>query len=282
MTTTFLHQKPVVEHLGLYLTIQDWQSLLRTSRPMFHAVRREKPLRVAMAASRLLLSSLSAIRLGLLDVVIYLHENGRGDPPYNQLDAVYAAANMGHLHILKWLLSRDLNLQIPVYALDIAAQRCHFSIVEWVVGNRKQRFARRAAYFAARGGHLALVQWLFSRAAREIAIEASDGFFPIDSAAENGHLEIVQWLHNHTAEVCTVGAVNSAASLGYFDVVRWFFENRPEENALNAFWKAAGSGHLEIVHWLYANRAECRTAHAINHMSMANPKVARWLANLLF
>jgi ankyrin repeat protein len=35
-------------------------------------------------------------------------------------------------------------------------------------------------------------------------------------AARNGHLEVVQWLHENRKEGCTINAMNWAAECGHF------------------------------------------------------------------
>ena len=44
-------------------------------------------------------------------------------------------------------------------------------------------------------------------------------------AAKNGHLEVVEWLHLNRKEGCTVYAMDQAAENGHLEVVRWLQNN---------------------------------------------------------
>ena len=47
----------------------------------------------------------------------------------------------------------------------------------------------------------------------------------MDFAAKNGHLYIVQWLHENRSEGCTEYAINFAANNGHLHMVQWLREN---------------------------------------------------------
>lgn len=132
--STFLHQKPAIEQLCLYLTTVEWESLWRTSRLIFHAARREKPLRVAVVASRLYYSMVSAIRLGLLDVVIFLNEHDYGFP---NTELFNYAAELGHVHVVKWMFQNQRSSCLPMPAFEYAAKGGYLAVVQWMFHRRQ-------------------------------------------------------------------------------------------------------------------------------------------------
>lgn len=109
---------------------------------------------------------------------------------------------------------------------------------------------------AAEKGHLEVVQWLHSNRMEGGTTLA------MDMAASSGHLEIVQWLHEHRSEECTTRAMDFAASHGHLHIVQWLHENRREGCTTRAMDHA---GSLEVVQWLYVNRVESWTVKAMDY-----------------
>lgn len=84
-----------------------------------------------------------------------------------------------------------------------------------------------------------------------MATREQDGGFTADAtffAARNGHLQVVQWLHSNRQEGCTTRAVDDAAKNGFLDVVKWLLENRSEGYSTDL---VAASGRLHVVKWLH-------------------------------
>lgn len=75
----------------------------------------------------------------------------------------------------------------------------------------------------------------------------------MDFAARGGHLEVVQFLQQHRIEGASQRAMDMAAQEGHEHVVRWLFANRSDGCTRLAFDCAAGNGHLTIAQFLAAN-----------------------------
>eukprot|EP00798_Chlamydomonas_sp_ICE-L_P025841 gene25841-11516_t len=73
-----------------------------------------------------------------------------------------------------------------------------------------------------------------------------------DWAARKGHLPLLQWLLVNTEEVCTTYAFDLAARNGHMNVLLWLHDNGLGGTRTSADW-AAYTGHLHIVKWLYDN-----------------------------
>ncbi|ETV91367.1 hypothetical protein H310_14046 [Aphanomyces invadans] len=155
--------------------------------------------------------------------------------------------------------------------------------------------------FAARNGHLQVIQYLHMR---QVA-----GCTPhvMDTAAANGHLDIVAFLHLYRTEGCTKEAMDAAACKGFLDVVqflhynrnegctklamtwaarlnqvhvvRFLSENRTEGCSRKALDWAAKYGHLDVVKYLYVHRPEGSPARALVEAAKARQMdVVRYLA----
>ncbi len=98
--------------------------------------------------------------------------------------------------------------------------------------------------FAARGGHLPLVEWLVSNGTDVNEPSANDSVPSpegvIDGAASEGHLEVVRWLLDHGAKVnfevegqTRCFALTGAVFSGHLEVVKLLVERGAD---VNAFW----------------------------------------------
>ena len=110
--------------------------------------------------------------------------------------------------------------------------------------------------YASCFGNLEIVKYL-------TAIGASCSTYAMDWAARNGHLDIVQWLHLNRSEGCTTEAMDWAANNGRLDVLKWLHFNRSEGCTTRAMDWAAEFGHLDIVQWLHLNRYEGCSEYAM-------------------
>ena len=101
--------------------------------------------------------------------------------------------------------------------------------------------------YAAKGGHLELLQW--ARANGCPWNEETCG-----AAAENGHLEVLQWVRANGCpwdwRTCA-----GAAEGGHLEVLQWM-----HVSGYSLYWRrvqtcswAARAGHLEVLQWLCAN-----------------------------
>jgi ankyrin repeat protein len=133
--------------------------------------------------------------------------------------------------------------------------------------------------YAARKGHLDIVQWLHANRSEGCTFRA------MDNAASNGHFEIVKWLHANRREGCNTKAMDCAASKGHLDIVQWLHANRSEGCTFRAMDNAASNGHFEIVKWLHANRSEgctfCKNVSSIQLIDAISNRFLQVSINVL-
>ena len=60
--------------------------------------------------------------------------------------------------------------------------------------NAQMQSGGTAAYMAAQGGHLEVLQYLVLEAGASIKIMAHDGMTCMHAAAHAGHLKVIKWL----------------------------------------------------------------------------------------
>eukprot|EP00798_Chlamydomonas_sp_ICE-L_P025085 gene25085-10731_t len=84
-----------------------------------------------------------------------------------------------------------------------------------------------------------------------------------DWAARKGHLPLLQWLLLNTEEVCTTYAFDLAARNGHMNVLLWLHDNGLGGTRTSADWAAyTGNGDLEMLLWLHAQGVTCNTSCA--------------------
>jgi Ankyrin repeats (3 copies) len=232
-----------------------------------------------------LLTVCTAARAGQLCVLEWMHQarinitNPLGGEDMPPVSAVDAAAEGGHLHVLKWLQAHAS--QDNAYfgggrasqdAMDSAASRGFLEVVKWLHVHRTEGCSVKAMDGAARAGHLRVVQWLHANRREGCTKKA------MDMAARYGHLDVVRWLHANRGEGCSSDAMDCAAAMGHLDVVEWLHANRSEGCTNKAMDMAAANGHTDVVKWLHANRGEGCTERAIDGATeRGDLKLAMWL-----
>lgn len=127
--------------------------------------------------------------------------------------------------------------------LDAAASVGHLHIVRWLIHIRHVNSTARALDQAATNGHVGVVLWLHENGSYT-TIDV------MDSAAENYHFELVKQLHESREEGFTEAAMDSAARNGHFLVMQYLHQFRNEGCSINASICAAASGNREIIKWL--------------------------------
>ncbi|POM70923.1 Hypothetical protein PHPALM_12579 [Phytophthora palmivora] len=177
-------------------------------------------------------------------------------------DAALVAVKKNFLHVLQWLnecypdRTSWGNRQARCF-MNIAAEKGHFEILQWLHTNRNEGCTTFALNIAASKGNLPMVQWLHQNRNEKCTKQA------MDDAAENGHLAVVEWLHRNRSEGCSEIAMDVSAANGHLDVLRFLHENRREGCTSAALTMAATRGHLEVVKWLCTNRTEGQPATAL-------------------
>lgn len=217
-------------------------------------------------------------------------------------EAVSAAAESGHLDVLKWLYSRRAPVCWRPDIAQIAARSGVLSVVSFLL----ERFPPSSegiyeillvsisrgyeaitqevwSRFVETGPRLAVTAEIISRApvrtARRMltAPHARLVPFSIDNASLRGDMPFVIWAQRHHS-VATTRAMDSAATHGHLRLVQWLHRNRHEGCTTEAMDGAAAHGHFEIVLWLHENRTEGCTDQACFMAAIrGHLDVAQWL-----
>ncbi|GLE11842.1 hypothetical protein PINS_up024571 [Pythium insidiosum] len=149
--------------------------------------------------------------------------------------------------------------------MDFAARNGHLEILQWLHGTPAlSRCSTRVQWTTPpKNGHLDIVQWLHANRTEGCTLKAMDG------AAMNGHLGIVQWLHAHRSEGCTTKAMDLAAQNGHVAVLAWLDAHRAEGCTTLSLEYAAGEGHIATVKWL------CEKQRKVDVSSAAAPAMVK-------
>ncbi|GLE02881.1 hypothetical protein PINS_up011745 [Pythium insidiosum] len=182
---------------------------------------------------------------------------------YSSAWTIERAAAEGHKFLVKHLaISTERKDESLV--MDFAARNGHLEILQWLHGTPAlSRCSTRAMDDAAKNGHLDIVQWLHANRTEGCTLKAMDG------AAMNGHLGIVQWLHAHRSEGCTTKAMDLAAQNGHVAVLAWLDAHRAEGCTTLSLEYAAGEGHIATVKWL------CEKQRKVDVSSAAAPAMVK-------
>ncbi|KAH8826166.1 ankyrin repeat-containing domain protein [Flagelloscypha sp. PMI_526] len=154
---------------------------------------------------------------------------------------LYAAAESGHLHIVRVLVKHGADVNM--------------------VGGKY----RSALHAAAHVGALDVVEILVENGA-DINMVGGEYGSALQAAAGEGDLDIVKLLVENEADVNMVGgaygsALHAAAYMGALDVVEFLCENGADVNMVggiygSALQAAAGEGDLDVVQLLVENEAD--------------------------
>jgi len=118
-----------------------------------------------------------------------------------------------------------------------------------------KRVLTTGADWAARKGHLPLLQWLL------LNTEEVCTTYAFDLAARNGHMNVLLWLHDNGLGGTRTSA-DWAAYTGHLHIVKWLYDNTNFKCSENATMIAAGNGDLEMLLWLHAQGVTCNTSCA--------------------
>ena len=130
------------------------------------------------------------------------------------------------------------------------------------------------ADWAARKGHLLMLQWLLKNTGEGCTTYA------MDFAARNGHIDIMMWLHHNRSEGCTNAAANWAAFKGRLNIVKWLYKNTQSRCGELATVTAAGNGDLDMLCWLHAEGAITNTTCADMAFACGHEECLRFLESV--
>ncbi|OWY94142.1 hypothetical protein PHMEG_00036214 [Phytophthora megakarya] len=171
-----------------------------------------------------------------------------------------ASAEYGHLETVKFFYDLDdgkvetdswwCDAADPIY---YAAEGGHLAVIEWILTNRSPKCTVGILEKAAANNHLDVVKWLHSNRSEGCALWAIAG------AARNGHVDMMQWLHvnypNKFNSWCT-GATYGAAEHGHLKAIKWLYEKLREDHACEAIDKAIRTDHIHVADWLQSRFPE--------------------------
>ncbi|KAF0738658.1 hypothetical protein Ae201684P_019666 [Aphanomyces euteiches] len=204
-----------------------------------------------LACSRKL-HNLAAI-FGSLETLQYLEDLGH--PGLDEYILALAAKN-GHLKIEQHIHAKEM----VAGSLDPWSGATKYEGPdnrEWLLENYKDTYSGFAMDYAARGGHLKIVQWLHKN-----GYGCSD--YVMDFAIENCHLDVVEWLHLHRREGCRKAVIKSSLrgqKHKSMRMVEWLCVNRCDVNLhIDRFgvpWTrshtrlAVSLGRLTVLRWMH-------------------------------
>ena len=168
-----------------------------------------------------------------LFILAYRPLEGLLDIEWNQKNesgntALHVAAEYGHVHLVRFLLEKGINVESEGYygttALHRAVTAGHYFVVSLLLKEGANVQARSgdgktALHRAADAGHESLVRLLLQHGA-SIEAKSLNGKSAFFRAAENGHLDIVRLLLNKGADINTTSndrssALHKAAEYGH-------------------------------------------------------------------
>ncbi|KAA8646822.1 Ankyrin-2 [Aspergillus tanneri] len=191
---------------------------------------------------------------------------------------LYSAAMNGHVEVLRLLLDKPADLNIPnnsgMTLLNSAAESGHLEVVRLLLDRGADITVTNSSGWtplnsAADSGHLEVVRLLLDRGA-DLTVTNSSGWTPLFAAAFSGHLEVVRHLLDKEADL-TVPTndgwtpLRVAVDNGHLEVVRLLLDRGADltvagPDGWTPFSAAAESGHLEVVRLLLDRGADLTVA----------------------
>ncbi len=155
-----------------------------------------------------------AVRGGHADLVRWLIEEERA--PCD--DFLCAAANIGHVELLKFFILKPGNL-LTSTVLENAARSGSIEAIEWVRAQKTFPWVTRITTAAANAGHMRALQWLINQGC------------PVNEhatvmCAAGGHLDILKYLHKPPLNIPIPSySVTKAAHGGHLQMLRYLVES---------------------------------------------------------
>tara|TARA_Y100001958_G_scaffold120596_1_gene87711 strand:- start:430 stop:1737 length:1308 start_codon:yes stop_codon:yes gene_type:complete len=192
----------------------------------------------------------AAAENGHLHVLKYIYETE--DTTWFFTDKVFtAAAKSGNLSLLTWLRKNESDGQLVGYeACDSAAAAGNLDALRWLHDCNYLWHSDTYMHAATSGGVAILTYLLDENCPRDVATEAA----ACECAAERGHLEALQWLRQNNFG-WNANTMLSAASNGHIAVLRWAHQNGCPFDVNGWEGKmmceqAAFSGHVEVLRFV--------------------------------
>jgi hypothetical protein len=154
-----------------------------------------------------------------------------GSPPVLAKAFIKNSAELGHLDVLKWIVSKNYCIQQQLSTLAaLAAKGGHINVIEWLHELHGPIHNSAIMEAAAQHGHLNLVKWLYNRGYPHGGVET------MDSALSNGMYSSFKWLCDRTHINPSIEGLNGAVCGGYLDIVKWIIGSTnlfPDEDTIS-------------------------------------------------
>ncbi len=209
-----------------------------------------------------------AAAAGKNDVVVWLRANGWAW----DREACVGAARGGHFSVLLWACGMGYDCHEAACALAAAAIG-HLAIVDWAYSRDRLGLSelREIAIAAAGNADWPMLEWL---AALQKCPEPPWTAVALAAAANRGEFGVVRWLRGRgcgwTADACA-----NAARCGHLELLRWARNNGcpwDERTCANA----ALHGHLDLLKWAVAAGAPLSDSAVVNATIRGHTHVLEW------
>ncbi len=200
-----------------------------------------------------------ASQQGDLDAVLFFCGKKAGARRHQRMHrAVTESAGSGYLHVVQGLLLEGDRQDLLPAALAAGARGGRLALVQWLVS--KGEAAVNAGEGAALqgcllGGHFGVARWLVDEGGADVHAH-NDAFW--HNAAQRGLLRVMKWLMaDHDDGRSIRGHANCAlrgnSACGRLPIVRWLVTQGGADVHTNndaPLRQAAAYGHVDVVRWL--------------------------------
>eukprot|EP00035_Acanthoeca_spectabilis_P018469 m.392956 g.392956 ORF g.392956 m.392956 type:complete len:332 (-) comp16762_c1_seq1:180-1175(-) len=145
-------------------------------------------------------------------------------------------------------------------------------LLQWAEAQPRCPTDWNVCFYAARGGHLDTVKWIWDRV---------DGYSKStvpDAAAEGGHLRVLQWACDNGCNVHAWTCVK-AAEYGRLEVLQWLCaraECSQYRQLAQTCAHAARNGHLEVLQWLRGKDCVWDASTCVDAAAGGHLEVLQW------
>lgn len=211
-----------------------------------------------------------AVQAGHLALAQHLYKRTH----YRSAYACARAVKNGHLHVVRWCMSKGQHYAIEEM-ISVAARRGHIHILEWlhawwqgtIDGACPTMRVRDPAMVAmAKRGHTQTLEWLDAH-----GITSESDMWTLQGsvkAARGGHVRVLAWMRARGLPWNDKGCMLEAASRGDLDLIEWLVAQGCAWDERACVGAAINKCYV-TVGWLYAHGAPLdRTNYALGIWSV--------------
>eukprot|EP01132_Coremiostelium_polycephalum_P001485 gene1485-1873_t len=166
--------------------------------------------------------------------------NGNGDDIKLISSIAEMACAGGYLPTVELLHAK--HFKFTRGCMDFAAREGHLHIIDFLFKNRKERCTNYALESASGSGHLAVVKYLCQN-----KLYLSIGSYAVDIGCQNGHFEVVKYLLENTSASFTSRGFDGACKGGHINIVRYLLNRNGVVCSNLAMDGASYGNHIDIV-----------------------------------